>query len=88
MEIVISDHARFEMSRRGIDETMVTAVAQSPEQVLEAGEGRLIHQSRYHDPAEGKEMLLRVILERRAGHLLLVTAYRTSRVDKYWERGR
>jgi len=36
---------------------------------------------------EGKEMLLRVICEKRHGAFFIVTAYKTSKVDKYWKKG-
>ncbi|MEW6033628.1 MAG: DUF4258 domain-containing protein [Chloroflexota bacterium] len=85
-QVVISDHARFEMDRRHIDEEVVLKVAHNPEQVLTAGKGRLVHQGKYHDPVEAREMLLRVVLERRAGELHVVTVYKTSRIDKYWRR--
>ncbi len=83
--IVISDHARFEMERRQIAEESVRQVALAPEQVVPSGTGRTIRQSRITDEASGKRMLLRVVTEERAGHLFVVTAYRTSKLSKYWQ---
>lgn len=31
-------------------------------------------------------MLLRVIMEKRADSLVVITAYRTSKIDKYWRK--
>jgi hypothetical protein len=56
---VISDHARFEMQRRGITEAEVTAIVRSPGQVLPAPRGREIRQSRI---SSGR-MLLRVVVK-------------------------
>jgi hypothetical protein len=86
MDIVISDHAKFEMKRRRITEGAMMNVAQSPQQTLTTSKGRIVHQSRFFDEAQGKEMLLRVVMEKRAGSFYVVTAYRTSKIDKYWQR--
>jgi hypothetical protein len=84
-EVVISDHARFEMERRQIAEEAVRQVALVPEQVVPSGKGRTICQSRIVDHSSGKTMLLRVVTEERQGQLFVVTAYRTSKVSKYWQ---
>ena len=83
--VVISDHARFEMDRRRVREEDVRKVALSPEQVVSSRKGRMVHQSRVTDPVSRSAMLLRVVVEERAGALFVVTAYRTSKVDKYWQ---
>lgn len=87
MGVVISEHARFEMVRRRISEEVVMNVTQDPQQIVELGKKRKVCQSKYYDPAGGKEMLLRVICEERYGTLFVVTAYRTSKVEKYWKKG-
>jgi hypothetical protein len=80
--IVISDHARFEMQRRGVTEAEVTAVIRKPGQVLPAREGREIRQSK---TSSGK-MLLRVVVKEDAQTYHVVTAYKTSRITKYWRQ--
>ena len=87
MDVVISPHARFEIVRRNLSEQTVRQVAQNPQQVINLDAGRKVCQSKYLDTAEGKEMLLRVICEERAESLFVLTAYRTSRIDKYWIKG-
>lgn len=86
MEVIISDHARFEMERRQIDESMMREVALRPEQVIEVGKGRRVHQSRYYDQVKAKDMLLRLVIEPKEEGLRVVTAYKTSKIDKYWGR--
>lgn len=57
------------------------AVAAAPEQVIPERRGRLAAQSRVR--FEGRDVLLRVIIE--VGDLpAIITAYRTTRVAKYW----
>ena len=87
MDVVISDHARFQLARRQLLEETVRNVAQNPQQVVQLRKERKICQSKYYDSVEGKEMLLRVICEERHNQRYVVTAYRTSRIDKYWEEG-
>ncbi|MCL0094281.1 DUF4258 domain-containing protein [Dehalococcoidales bacterium] len=86
MEVVISDHARFEIVRRQISEEEIRSVTQSPQQVVKLKKGRKVYQSKYYDSTEAREMLLRVICEERHNLLFVVTAYRTSKIDKYWEK--
>ncbi|MFQ5811058.1 MAG: DUF4258 domain-containing protein [Armatimonadota bacterium] len=82
--VVITNHARFELHRRGIPEEDVREVALAPEQVVFSSKRREVRQSRVHGPVTGRTMLLRVVVEKREGTLVVVTAYKTSKMDKYW----
>jgi len=84
MKIVITSHARLMMGRRQIGEEDVLYVAASPQQVVSLQGARMVYQSRLHDSIEGKEMLYRIILEQREEEVIIITAYKTSRIDKYW----
>ena len=86
MDVVISDHALFEVVRRQLSEEVVRGVAQNPQQVVRLKKERKVCQSKYYDSAEDKEMILRVICEERRNLLFVITAYRTSRIDKYWAK--
>ena len=86
MDVVISDHARFEILRRQLSDEIVRSVVQNPQQVVELKKERRICQSKYYDSTEGREMLLRVICEERRNLLFVITAYRTSKIDKYWAK--
>jgi hypothetical protein len=48
---------------------------------------REVRQSRVTDPASGKLQLLRVVVDRGKDSDAVVTAYRTSKVRKYWREG-
>ena len=85
MDVVISDHARFQIVRRQLSEEVVRGVAQNPQQMVKLKKERKVCQSKYYDSGEGREMLLRVICEERHDLLFVITAYRTSKIDKYWE---
>ena len=84
--IVISDHARFEMQRRGISEDAVLEVALAPEQVVPSSGQREIRQSLVEDALTGKTMLLRLVVVRDEETIFVVTAYKTSKVEKHWRR--
>jgi hypothetical protein len=84
MEIIISDHAKFEMVRRRLSEENVLNVAKNPEQVVKLEGERVVHQSKIYDENTGKHILLRVICETRHSQLFVITAYSTSKIDKYW----
>ncbi|MDI6814857.1 MAG: hypothetical protein QMC90_02065 [Dehalococcoidales bacterium] len=77
--------ARFEIIRRQLSEEVVRSVAQNPQQVVKLKKERKVCQSKYYDSNEGREMLLRVICEERRDLLFVVTVYRTSKIEKYWE---
>ncbi len=83
--VIVTNHARFEMNRRGIDEEAVLRVAATPDQVAPARPGRVVHQSLIPGDAAGGRRLLRVILEEQGDALVVVTAYVTSRIAKYWQ---
>ena len=81
----LSRHAEWEMSRRGIPLELVKVVMDRPEQRLIDGSrtGRWIYQSRL--PFEGGRMyLLRVVVAEQEQPPLIITAYRTSKIEKYW----
>ena len=85
MNVIISDHARFEITRRQLSEELVIGIAQNPQQVVQLKKERRVCQSKYYDSTQDREMLLRVICEERHNQLFVVTAYRTSKIDKYWQ---
>ena len=84
-DIIISDHARYEIVHRQLSEAVIIEVVQNPQQVVKLSRGRIVCQSKYYDFVENKEMLMRVIYEEKQTSLFVVTAYRTSKIDKYWE---
>ena len=79
----ILDHARFEMSRRGISEAEIRATIAKPSQIVPGKKGRQIYQSLLPPHASH---LLRVVVKDEAVAYDVVTAYKTSKVDKYWRQ--
>lgn len=66
-----------EVPREWIEETLY-----SPEQVVEGYMGRKVRQRKY--ALKGKEMLLRVIIDEEPDKFIVITAYLTSQIERYW----
>lgn len=81
---VISEHAHFEMSRRGLNEEIVRGILGSPEQGIEIRPGRVVLQSRVSMGEPSKTYLVRVFVDIDREPAEVVTVYRTSKIDKYW----
>ena len=84
MDYVFTPHAYFEMKRRGLSEEIVRAVIEKPEQRCEIREGRHVLQSRITMDSPEKTYLLRVFMDVDREPHEVVTAYRTSKISKYW----
>jgi hypothetical protein len=83
-EYKLKDHARFEMTRRRITEAEVAKVLSAPEQTESVHVGRAFYQSRIEIGNPPKTYLLRVLVDIDRKPPEVVTAYRTSKVEKYW----
>ena len=80
----LTDHAKTEMERRGITEEQVANVLLAPEQSEPVREGREVYQSRFKLGEPIKNFLIRVFVDYHRVPPDVVTAYRTSKVEKYW----
>lgn len=85
MPYVLSRHAKAEMARRGIPREVVESVAEFPEQMVPAAGVITCRQSRI--AFGGKMYLVRVMVNDEVFPPVIVTVYRTSRIEKYWEAG-
>jgi len=76
----ITAHARAEIQRRRISEEELVAVLLSPGQVMPVRPGREVWQSLLQSG-----YLLRVFIDINRSPIEVVTAYRTSKLEKYWK---
>jgi hypothetical protein len=81
---LLTAHAIRELSRRALDEETVRGVLASPEQRASVRPGREVLQSRR--TILGREYLVRVFVDTDRQPPEVVTAYRTTKVRKYWRR--
>lgn len=84
-DYVVSSHAAAEAARRGLSEDILRSVLAEPEQRLQVRPGRVVFQSRVRMDPAGREYLLRVFVDVDRSPAEVVTAYRTSKIDKYWK---
>lgn len=84
-DYVITEHALFEMKRRGLSEKLVRLVLSSPEQRIDVRPGRVVLQSRIPMGEPAKTYLLRVFLDVDRRLAQVVTVYRTGKISKYWK---
>jgi len=87
VDVVITEHAQFEASRRNIPEELIKSAVETPQQKLSSKKGRVIVQKKYYDETEGKEMILRVVGIESVEEFRVITVYKTSKIDKYWKEG-
>ncbi|TKB92297.1 MAG: DUF4258 domain-containing protein [Nitrospira sp.] len=83
-DYIFTDHARLEILRRGLSEEMVRAILLAPEQRIEVRPGREVLQSKISSGQPGKVFLIRVFVDIDRRPAEVVTAYRTSKIEKYW----
>ena len=82
IDYILTDHAVGELRRRGIRQQEIEGILKNPGQRLDLRPGRVVLQSKFQ---EGEtEYLLRVIVDIDRSPAEVVTAYRTSKVAKYW----
>ncbi len=84
LDFAITAHAAQEIARRGIGEDVVRKVLTAPEQRARVRAGRDVLQSRVHQ--SGKEYLVRVFVDVDRSPAEVVTAYRTTKIAKYWRK--
>ena len=75
-------YAEARVRRRKLSREQVRQVAENPDQIIDEDDRR-VAQSRFVD-STGREYILRVVYETEGEDKLVVTAYRTSKVRKYW----
>ena len=72
------------MLRRGIAREILHQVVTAPEQRIDLRLGRVILQSRLKQRAGEATCLVRIVVDIDRRPPEVVTAYRTSRIAKYW----
>ena len=84
MRFHYSKHLHEELDRRKTPRNLLEQVLQGPEQKVPELDNITCYQSRVE--IEGKLYLLRVMVNETVDPPVVVTAYRTSKISKYWRR--
>ena len=82
-EFSISNHAKEQMELRHISLEVVMSVLTNPQQIL-TEEGKKIYQSIINFEEEGN-YLVRVFVKAEKDPNNVITVYRTSKIEKYYE---
>ncbi len=85
MKFRYSPHAIEELSRRDISLDIADKVLRHPEQIVLERTPRKAYQSRV-DFGDGKVFLVRLIVDETADPAVVITAYRTSKIHRYWRQ--
>ncbi len=87
MRVILSQHAMEQIAERGLNPQQVIDIAAAPEQIVYPDALPPIAQSRI--TIDAKIYLLRVVfrddVQDGEAIRLIITAYRTSQVEKYWQ---
>ncbi len=67
---------------RKISRSMLAETIKHPDQIVEGYGGRTVYQKIYK--LEDKKRLLRIVCEKYEDDIVIVTAYLTSQIKKYW----
>jgi len=82
LKIYFTRHAERQLQERNISKEAVRKTVFNPDQVVEQEEDILLFQSILVE--EQRKYLLRVVAKIQADDYLILTAYRTSKIEKYW----
>jgi hypothetical protein len=85
MQLVFTDHFKLQILERKISEKTVKDVLETSEQIFITGTIK-VAQKTYFDSTNKKEYLIRVIFEEKNDCKKLITAYKTSKIEKYSRR--
>lgn len=85
VDYVITEHAYFEMQRRGISKHLIRLILENPDQIVEVREGRNVYQSKIQYDDSDKMYLIRVFIDIDHKPPEVVTVYRASKIEKYWK---
>ena len=85
MEFEIIPLVLKKVGQRHVPVEWIEQTLNFPDQVVEGYEGRQVAQKSYN--IGGKKMLLRVVFEPTESKRVVVTAYLTSQIERYWRKG-
>jgi len=84
--IRITDYCEGRIIARKLNRNLVEKVIHSPEQIVPDADdpNRQVHQSRFRDD-QGREKLLRIVVEENKAEIIAVTVYPVSQFKRYWK---
>ena len=83
LDFKLSKHAEEELGRRKIPRAFLDEVLQHPDQIVSQYGLEKVYQSRLAF-GDDRIFLVRVIVDDTVSPAIVVTVYRTSKIEKYW----
>lgn len=87
-DYILTPHAQWELPRRSLSEATIHAILSAPEQRFEVRPRRVVLQSKVVFGYPEKIVLVRVFVDVDRTPAEVVTAYQTSKIEKYWRDDR
>jgi len=78
-----SSHARRNLLDREVEQTEAELTLTNPDSIVPGEYPRMIYQRAYFDKTLGQKMLVRIVVGERQKERVVITIYKTSRLDKY-----
>ncbi len=85
MELIVIPLARRKLEQRHIPIAWIEETIANPGQCVAGYGGRVVYQRLYQLAGGEKEQLLRVVCEETPARRVVVTAYLTSEIKRYWK---
>ncbi|MFW6222730.1 MAG: DUF4258 domain-containing protein [Bacteroidota bacterium] len=82
-KFIISNHAKSQFKRRGLREELIEEITNNPDQIIEKESCMYIYQSLIND--NGNNYLVRIFVNVCKDPKVIVTGYKTSKINKYYE---
>jgi hypothetical protein len=82
--LLFTEHALDAIERRQLSLALVRRVVRAPEQLMALRPGRVIAQSICEMDEPARVYLVRVVVDVRDDRAEVVTAYRSTRIARYW----
>jgi uncharacterized membrane protein len=83
VEYSFSKHFLDQLAKRDLIEAEILETLRHPQQVVEQPPDRRVLQSIFN--TDGKKYMIRVIVTSGRDPEVAITAYKTSKIDKYWK---
>jgi len=83
MTFIYSKHALEQMIKRGLSVELVKGVIAYPGEIINFENLKIYQSVRYND--DGEPFLIRVFINSEKEPGLVITAYKTSKIKKYYE---
>lgn len=83
-KIHFSKHAEEQIKERNLSKILISEALLKPAQIIEGKKGRKVAQKICY--IKSKKYLLRIIFNEQKNSIEVITAYLTTKIEKYWRK--